>query len=78
MENKELESKIKESIKEINNLREDLDSAWENFIDKKELYLLNKASEMEVEEVRNKYEEIGNKYWKKLRDVVNGKHGIRR
>ena len=53
-----------------------VDNAWENFVQKRELYLLNKISEMEVDRAKREYEELANEYWNKLREVVNGKRRI--
>ena len=65
-----MENNLTNDINEMNDLRESLDIAWENLIDKKGLYLFNKASKTEVEEARNTYKELYNKYWKKLREVA--------
>ena len=53
-----------------------VDKAWENFVQKRDLYLLNKISEMEVDRAKREYEELAYEYWKKLREVVNGRRRI--
>ena len=72
MENEGVKMENKLTTDDINRV----DKAWENFVQKRELYLLNKISEMEVDRAKREYEELAYEYWKKLREVVNGRRRI--